>query len=86
MAPANKPWKIEKSQGHWHVRISRDEVLDVADEKIARFLVAANSLKSELKIALKRLDKYRPFENNSEKDYYRGQFDVINYILEYLNE
>lgn len=52
MAPVSKQWRVEKSQGHWHVRISRDEVLDVNTKENARLIASAPELLNALKLAL----------------------------------
>lgn len=38
----------------------------------------------ELKEALKDLQKYRPFVGKPHKDYYRGQWDSLSWVLEEL--
>jgi hypothetical protein len=49
---------------------------------------AKGSLSSKVRAALKATDKYRPFSKNGKgdptKDYYRGQWDVLTWVLEDL--
>lgn len=41
-------WRVERSQGHWHVRISKDEVLDVDSEPTARLIAGAPDMHAAL--------------------------------------
>jgi hypothetical protein len=61
MAPVSKQWRVEKSQGHWHVRISKDEVLDVDTEKNARLISSA----PEMHAALDKFFQYFELDNPS---------------------